>query len=344
MTLSKTRLLRLLVTLRRYRGLLAVFGFLSGVASFMLVDRQEESFARVIALVMLVSWPWLLLENVLRRWLDVRFHFRLPAPLLRYATQMIHQESLFFVLPFLFIATTWTSGQAVFTGFIICAALISVIDPVYYKWLAPRRWLFLGFHTLALFVVLLTALPILLNVPTHETYLYALFAAVLLSFPSLAAVIRARTHWRGLLLAALVVALGAFGWVGRFWVPPSTLRLTDIQFALEMDRERRAPSAPVFEVSAERLHREGLFAYTAIHAPLGLQERIFHVWMLDGVEVDRIPLEIQGGRERGYRAWTHKLNFPEDSGGRWRVEVVTESGQMIGRGRFHTVAETPAPD
>ncbi|MBA4742116.1 MAG: DUF2914 domain-containing protein [Azoarcus sp.] len=343
MTILKTRVLRLVVTLRRYKGLLALFGFFSGVASFMLVDRQED-FARVIALIMLVSWPWLLLENVLRRWLDVRFHFRLPAPVLRYATQMIHQESLFFVLPFLFIATTWTSGQAVFTGLIICAALISLIDPVYYKWLAPRRWLFLGFHTLALFVVLLTALPILLNVPTHETYLYALFAAVLLSFPSLAAVIRARTHWRGLLLAVLVVALGAFGWVGRFWVPPSTLRLTDIQFALEMDRERRAPSAPVFEVSAERLHGEGLFAYTAIHAPLGLQERIFHVWMLDGVEVDRIPLEIQGGRERGYRAWTHKLNFPEDSGGRWRVEVVTESGQMIGRGRFRTVAETPAPD
>lgn len=29
---------------------------------------------------------------------------------------MIHQETLFFVLPFFFITTTWNSGQLVFTG------------------------------------------------------------------------------------------------------------------------------------------------------------------------------------------------------------------------------------
>ena len=338
-------MLRLAVILRRHRGIIAIFGFLSGVASFVLVDRQED-FASVIALLMLVSWLWLMLENVLRHWLDVRFHFRLPAPLLRYATQLIHQESLFFVLPFLLFATVWNSAQAIFTGALICAALVSVIDPVYYKWLAPRRWLYLGYHTLALFVVLMTALPIILHMPTPQSYLYALGAAVVLSFPSLAVAIRGHGRWRGALLMLLVVTLGVVGWYGRFWVPPATLRLTDVSVALQMDRERRAPQEPVGRVGTAQLHERGLYAYTAIDAPLGLTERIHHVWLLDGEEVDRIALDIQGGREKGYRAWTHKQNFPEDAVGQWRIEVLTEAGQMIGRLRFEVVegAEASPPE
>lgn len=335
-------MLRLAVILRRYRGIIAIFGFLSGVASFVLVDRQED-FARVIALVMLVSWLWLVLENVLRHWLDVRFHFRLPAPVLRYATQLIHQESLFFVLPFLFFATAWNSAQAIFTGALVCAALVSVIDPVYYKWLAPRRWLYLGYHTLALFVVLLTVLPIILHIPTPQSYRYALVAAVVLSFPSLASAIKTDNRWRGSLLALLVIVLGVVGWYGRFWVPPSTLRLADVEVALQVDRENRAPQDPVSQVTTAQLRASGLYAYTAIDAPLGLKERIYHVWLFDGVEVDRIALDIQGGREKGYRAWTHKRNFPEAAAGRWRIEVLTEAGQMIGRLRFRVVDGSAVP-
>lgn len=326
-------MLRLAVVLRRHRGVIAIFGFLSGVASFVLVDRQED-FARVIALVMLVSWLWLVLENVLQHWLDVRFRFRLPAPVLRYATQLVHQESLFFALPFLVFATAWNSAQALFTSALICAALVSVLDPVYYKWLAPRRWLYLGYHTLALFVVLLTVLPIILHVPTSHSYMYALLAAVVLSFPSLAVAIKAPGYWRGALLVLLVATLGLVGWYGRFWVPPSTLRLAEMEVALQVDRESRAPQDPVRQVSTAQLRERGLYAYTAIDAPLGLQERIYHVWMFDGMEVDRIPLDIRGGRENGYRAWTHKRHFPQATAGRWRIEVVTESGQLVGRLRF----------
>lgn len=338
----KIRILRLAVILRRYRGIIAVFAFLSGVASFVLVDRQE-GFARVIALVMLVSWLWLVLENVLRHWLDVRFRFRLPEPVLRYATQLIHQESLFFVLPFLVFATVWNSAQALFTSALICAALISVIDPVYYKWLAPRRWLYLGYHTLALFVVLLTVFPIILHIPTPQSYMYALLAAVVLSFPSLAVVVKAPSYWRGALLLLLVATLGGVGWLGRFWVPPSTLRLADMAVSLQVDRENRAPESRIRQVSTADLREIGLYAYTAIHAPLGLEERIFHVWLLDGEEVDRIPIEIQGGREKGYRAWSHKLNFPEQSAGDWRIDVLTEAGQMIGRLRFEVLDGAAAP-
>ena len=145
---------RILELMKRYPGLIAAFGFCSGVGSFILVDRQQ-GMARWIAVILLVSWVWLMLENTFTQLFSRVFKREIPEPLLRYATQMIHQESFFFVLPFFFITTTWNSGQLVFTGLLGVCALIAITDPLYYKWLAPRRWLFLALHTLALFGVAL---------------------------------------------------------------------------------------------------------------------------------------------------------------------------------------------
>ena len=117
--------------IRRYPGTVALFGFVSGVASFVLVERHA-GLAKVVALVMLVSWLWLVLESSLRRSLQRWFGWQVPQPLLRYATQMVHQESLFFIIPFFAITTTWNSGQALFTGLLGLAALVSLIDPLYF--------------------------------------------------------------------------------------------------------------------------------------------------------------------------------------------------------------------
>ena len=169
--------------IRRYPGTVALFGFISGVASFVLVERHA-GLAKVIAFIMLISWLWLVLESSLRRSLQRWFGWQVPPPLLRYATQMVHQESLFFIIPFFAITTTWNSGQALFTGLLGAAALVSLIDPLYYRWLAPRRWVYLGFHALTLFAVLLTALPIILHLSTPQSYQLALAVAVYLSAPA----------------------------------------------------------------------------------------------------------------------------------------------------------------
>ena len=63
-----------------------------------------------------------------------------------------------------------------------------------------------------------------------------------------------------------------------------------------------------------------------------------------GMDVKRVPVTpeipsgyeivIHGGRKAGYRAWTHKRNFPAQAAGDWQVQVVTEAGQQIGVLRF----------
>ncbi len=92
---------RILELMKRYPGVIALGGFISGVGSFMLVDRQQ-GLATWITTIMLISWVWLMLENSLTKLFARVFKREIPQPLLRYATQMIHQESLFFVLPFFF--------------------------------------------------------------------------------------------------------------------------------------------------------------------------------------------------------------------------------------------------
>lgn len=333
MTAWKPLLLRLLDLLKRYPGLIALFGFVSGIASFILVDRQE-GVGRVIAVLMLLSWIWLLFEGLLTRSAARWLGLEVPPLVLRYVTQLIHQESLFFVLPFFFVTTAWNSGQALFTSLLGLAALVAIVDPLYYRWLAKRRWMYLGYHTLTLFAVLLTALPLIVHLTTAESYRLALAAALLLSFPSLASSLHIHRGWRWLALAGLIAALGGVGWLARPWVPPATLWLTEVAVTTQMDNASRAPGESLRQIDATQLRSNGLYAYTSINAPRGLDERIYHVWRHNGEVVDRIALDIHGGRKAGYRAWTHKRNFPGNPEGDWQVWVVTEAGQQIGTLRF----------
>ncbi|AKA27419.1 DUF5924 family protein [Pseudomonas chlororaphis] len=333
---------RILELMQRYPGVIALGGFISGVGSFILVDRQQ-SLASWIAVIMLVSWVWLMLENSLTELFARIFKREIPQPLLRYATQMIHQESLFFVLPFFFVTTAWNSGQLVFTGLLGAAALVSIIDPLYYKWLAPRRWLFLALHTLTLFAVLLTALPIIVHLTTAQSFKLALGTAMLLSFPSLASIFPIRTLRGTLMLLGMTLAIGGAGWLLRSWVPPATLWITEDAISTQL--QDRTPGNSLKEVGASDVRSAGLYAYTAINAPRGLDERIYHVWQFNGKEVDRVALDIHGGRKEGYRAWSHKQNFPGDPSGDWQVRVLTEDGQVIGVLRFKITdsGSNPAP-
>lgn len=328
---------KIIALMQRFPGLLAVLAFASGVASYILVERKE-SIAQLMALFLLVSWLWLLLDNWLRERIERRFGIALSPNLVRFVLQMVHQESLFFALPFFLAVTSWHHGQAVFTLLIMLCALISVIDPLYYKKLATQRTLFVVFHAFALFVLLSIVLPVLLQLTTSQSMAAALGIAVLLSLPSLGALMPNSRWWKVPFLLCLLSALSAGLWQLRSWVPPAAMRLNVITLSHEMDYTQRTPGDSISQISSDDLRQQGLYSFTSVTVPRGLKEQIFHVWLHDGKEVDRIKLNIIGGGASGYRAWSHKVNFPANSEGRWQVEVVTESEQLIGLARFTVVA------
>jgi hypothetical protein len=339
MNMLKNLLQHFITLMQRRPGLLAVLAFSSGIASYMLVERKE-SLAQLIAVMLLLSWLWLLLDNWLRARVEQRFGIALSPNIMRFALQMVHQECLFFALPFFLAVTQWDHGQAVFTLLILLCALVSLLDPLYYKKLAPNHNLFVVFHAFALFVVLLVILPVLLQLTTSQSLAAALSIAVLLSLPSLGALMPNGNWWRLPLIILILAGLSAGLWQLRSFVPPAALRLTDITLSDQVDQQQRKPGRSIHQLDSAKLHQQGLVSFTAVKAPRGLNENIYHVWLLNGKEVDRIMLHIKGGSEQGYRAWSRKKNFPPNPVGHWQVKVITESEQLIGLTRF-TV--TPAP-
>ncbi len=85
---------------------------------------------------------------------------------------------------------------------------------------------------------------------------------------------------------------------------------------------------------------ESAYAWSAVFAPSSLSLPIFHQWFYfdesKKVWEPSIKVEflITGGREEGYRIYSVKENiFP----GRWRVDVTTENGSILGRIPFIVV-------
>ena len=94
-------------------------------------------------------------------------------------------------------------------------------------------------------------------------------------------------------------------------------------------------------------HIEGepLYFYSAVFAPTHLNVPVFHEWQYfddaknEWVTTDRLLFQVVGGRDGGYRGYSVKGNI---FAGEWRVNVITERGQSLGRTNF-TVLNTPAP-
>lgn len=144
---------------------------------------------------------------------------------------------------------------------------------------------------------------------------------------------------RWLAMLGLIAVLAGAAWFSRTWVPPVALWLTGSALSPDFDVADRTPQGEI-ALTEQVLERTGLYAYTSIRAPRGLREKIYHEWRHEGELVDRIALVIKGGREKGYRAWTHKQHFPNDTQGDWRVDVMTGTGQRIGVLRFRVVEES----
>lgn len=310
--------------------------FAAGLGSFFLVDRQQWLGA-ALALGLLFTWVLLLSESLIGRWLARRGHPTLSRGITTFIAQMIHQETLFFTLPFILITTVWNSGQTLFAVCVIGMALLSIIDPLYYKVAGRWRSLYFAFHALCVFLVVLVTLPIMLHLTTGQSLFLAMASMVLVATPSFWHLLKHRSLKRWCIFLGLTLMLAYAAWLGRIWVPPASLWMTSTALSPSLNIQQREPQGAI-ALTPQAIRENGLYVYTAIRAPRGLSETIYHAWRHNGQPMDTVKLDISGGREQGYRAWSHKLNFPEDPTGDWLVDIMTDSGQRLGLIRF-TVSE-----
>lgn len=92
---------------------------------------------------------------------------------------------------------------------------------------------------------------------------------------------------------------------------------------------------------------EKAFVFTAVFAPSGLSTALRHQWQYFSTTTDRwetrsdVKFTINGGRDGGFRGYSQKQNI---EAGSWRVNVLTEYGQIIGRIRFTVVLDDGVPN
>ena len=266
---------------------------------------------------------------------DRRAH-RLVLTATEYTIQTLYHGVLLFQLPAYWAATTLTSPNVLLLVLLIVLAVLATFDPWYRAIVHPRPWLGHVFFLVSVFGALNLALP-LVGVPPFEALLVAAWLAVVALTP---AVCRERQwRWVTALVVTTLAGLGSAAAAGRWCivVPPAPMFLAGAE--LDWTVGTLESLEPVSgRIRAEDLTQRGLVARTAIYAPAGLRQPVEHVWRREGRIVNVVRLTpIEGGRREGYRTFSRKVAFPADAVGRWSVDVMTGSGQLIGRLRFRVV-------
>ncbi|NQU83116.1 MAG: DUF2914 domain-containing protein [Parcubacteria group bacterium] len=89
-----------------------------------------------------------------------------------------------------------------------------------------------------------------------------------------------------------------------------------------------------------------VYSYSSVFAPTKLNTKISHRWSYyderkgEWTVLDTLPYTIVGGRDGGYRGYSFKSNM---MAGEWRVDIITERGQLLGRMNFDVVQVEAPP-
>lgn len=308
----------------------SVASLLAGLVTLFVFRRDLPHVAWIIGYLILL---WLLFTGftLVRRILEERGQ-RLVVTAWDYTIQTLCHGLLLFILPGYYASTTFSSVNVWFFLFLIGLALLTTVDPWYRVIVGKRRWAGHLLVAVSSFAALNVALP-LVGVPP----ILALEASALLSALALApALRRPGGSWSKALLRAgglAVLATLLLSYL-RAGIPPAPLHLARATAAREV--VEMAPVDPFVSVPEAHLREwGGMVAYTAVFAPAGLHQPIAHVWSKDGSPVETISLSpVRGGRAAGYRTYSRKAGFEAGAAGEWTVDVVTASGQLIGRLRF----------
>ena len=139
-------------------------------------------------------------------------------------------------------------------------------------------------------------------------------------------------------------------------IPPIPLALKEAGIYHRVERvaggysilDEKRPWYSIFTTKeVHLLTGESAYAFSSVFAPTKLESQIFHRWSFydkrsnKWIEAVKIGFPIVGGRDAGYRGYSIKENiFP----GRWRVDVITERRQIIGRMNFRVVEAEISPN
>jgi len=348
---------RLDARLGRFRHLLPAAFFLGGVTWDALTLRRIDAW-----LDNLILLGYLLILGIALALAVLVEHEQLAAPRLKRLRPYFPAILQFFFgalfsayVVFYFQSTTLPAHWLFFVGLV---ALLVANEFIHRRLL--NLYVLLLLYTLASFTFFVFFVPVVLRRMTD--LIFALSGLLsLVPVGLLVHLFRRRgvVHGRQaatLLGSALALVLVLNGLYALNWIPPVPLALRKGGVYHHVRREgdvyllhyEPAPWYRFWQRVSPRFHyTEGdtVFCFAAIFAPTQLRTGVQHVWQRYDpdrrawITQDAIAYAVVGGRDNGYRGYTFKRHVQP---GRWRVEVRTETGRLLGRIPFELVpAERP---
>jgi hypothetical protein len=278
-----------------------------GVAVAVLAEQRPEFWVWVLGFLA-VTWASTLFfcraELVRRRPGSLRVGFA------SYATRVIHQETLFFLLPFYARSTTPISLNVAFTIALGALAVLACLDLTFDRWLRRSAAFAATFYFVVANAALQLLLPLVARVPFAQARPLALGLALASALALVAATRRDRRRERragALVAVALAIALFA----APRLVPPAPLRIAGLRF------ETRGSSVR---------------ATARIAAPVPVPVRVTLAWSRGGEPLRTSRDVAITAHGAGFRVWD-ELARARLAGGAFDLEVLTETGQLLGRRR-----------
>lgn len=208
----------------------------------------------------------------------------------------------------------------------------------------PQKWLIWGIYACSLVMFFNFLLPYAIG-SLSSWWFYASIAGVMSLLFALKPIARIPGRALGSSGAFSVVLVGLF-WLGA--IPPVPLVMKQNFPCVDA---RKAPGEYVCDSESPGVwtrlglqHRtvrykpgERVSLMSAVAAPGGVDARLEHRWyhwsdQKGWTLYDTIGVDLHGGRERGWRFYSHKRNMLP---GLWRVDTAVPGGSVLSYRRFH---------
>ncbi len=323
---------RLGALLDRARRALPWLSLAFGLIGAFLMDRSPKSSWLIIAMAVL-GWGAIIGFTALARLdpADYTGNKRKAVKAARFlalvGSQSLMQNGLLFALPFYVQASAWSLPQVAFLVTMTAAAAVTLWDPAYER-VVRGRWAAFALQGFASFCALNAVLPSLGLSNGVSLVMAGLGAAA--GVPLQAWVLSpAERRKNTALVLGVACGLGIplfVAFAGAAAIPPAPLKLQD--GGIGKDVVERELVERVQEIQGVP---DVIYCWTAVGAPRGLKDDLFHVWRKDGVFVDSVKLVVSGGRKEGFRTWSKKTRFGKRPYGEWSCSVETAAGQLLGR-------------
>jgi hypothetical protein len=253
-----------------------------------------------------------------------------------YLIKQFYQQMFFFLTPLYASSATWSlnSGNWWMAPLLFVCAVLSTMDIVFDHFIMERRMLASAMYGFAMFCVINVMLPLVLGLD-HMT---ALLVAALATPPSVALLsfrVKQVLSPAGVLLTlGLSGALVGAVWVGRAFVPPAPLAMTESSVGHGTYGSYECMPGSKHELRANQL--DGLRCGSLLREPGGVKEPVVHRWTFRGNEIASITPEQMKCDGEGvvYRSVLPASLIPKDPTGKWTCTTYTIHGQLVGQRIF----------